>query len=301
MPMQRADITATRVADLVASQFPRWAGLPLRRVVPGGWDNVVFRLGDDLVVRLPSAERYAAQVDKEQRWLPELAAQIGVQIPRPVAQGAPGAGYPWSWSVYRWIEGQSLGAGAAVHERLGTELAAFLNDLHRADTTGGPLPGPHSFFRGGALAVYDAETRSALHEGRGTFDVDGATEVWEAALCATWADPPVWVHGDLSADNLLVEGGRLAAVLDFGCCAVGDPACDLTVAWTLLSGGRRAAFQAGIEVNESTWARARGWALWKAATTLVGRKVTPEKLRQAHAVVTDLVDEHRGFSSTSQR
>lgn len=267
--MERADITVALVSELIAGQFPSWAGLPLHRLVPGGWDNVTFGLGNDLVVRLPSAEPYAAQVDKEHCWLPELAPHLGVQIPFPVAKGVPGAGYPWPWSVYRWIDGQRVSADGVIDlVQLAVDLAQFLEDLHRIDTGGGPLPGPHSFFRGGPLTVYDAATRRALSLGGGAFDRDGATEVWEAALKSQSDPSPVWLHGDLSAENLLVEDGRLAAVLDFGSCAVGDPACDLTIAWTLLSGPSRAQFRSSVRVDEATWARGRGWALWKAVITL---------------------------------
>lgn len=265
----RMDIPVSLVRRLLAEQFPVWSDRSLKPVEPGGWDNRTFRLGEDLTVRLPRAERYAAQVDKEQRWLPRLAPHLPVAIPVPVAVGRPGEGYPWRWSVYRWIEGESAAISPVEDATgFGAALARFLTALQRVDTTGGPPPGPHSFFRGGSLRVYDEETRRELASLRGRVDVGALTTVWETALSTTWRQRPVWVHGDFAATNLLVARRSLSAVIDFGSSGVGDPACDLTIAWTFLSGRGRAAFRAGLSLDEATWARARGWALWKALITL---------------------------------
>lgn len=293
--MDRSGITASLVARLVAEQFPAWAHLPVTPVEHDGWDNVTFRLGTDLVARLPSADAYAAKVDKEHRWLPHLAAALPIRIPEPLAKGAPGCGFPRPWSVRRWLTGERadivpLGDLA----RFATEITAFLAALHRADTTAGPAPGPHNFHRGGSLSVYDAQAREALAALRGEIDLRQATGVWEAALHATWRGVPVWVHGDLSASNLLVVDGRLAAVIDFGGCAVGDPACDLVMAWTFFEGESRAAFRAGIASDGATWARARGWALWKAAITLAPSQ-------QSHAVDPDTAALRQGWRGGARR
>lgn len=269
MPLPPVSINAALVSRLVAAQFPHWADLPVQPVEPGGWDNRTFRLGEGMTVRLPSAEAYAAQVAKEQRWLPVLASRLPLPIPVPVAQGTPGAGYPWPWSVYRWLEGED-----ATVERISNlsefavALAHFLTALQHIDAADGPPPGPHNFFRGGPLEVYDAETRQALVALKGEVDTATAASVWTAALSAPWHGPPVWFHGDVAAGNLLVENGRLCAVIDLGCAGVGDPACDLAVAWTFLSGESRAAFRTALAVSPDTWARGRGWALWKALITL---------------------------------
>jgi aminoglycoside phosphotransferase (APT) family kinase protein len=269
-PMDRADITPALVTDLVAAQFPKWAGLPVRPVELDGWDNTTFRLGEGMSVRLPSAERYVAQVEKEHRWLPILARQLPLAIPEPLAKGLPGPEFPRPWSVYRWLEG-----GPASVERItnlvdfATDLAGFMAALHRIDPSGGPPPGTHNFFRGGALTTYDADTRNAIAALRSEIDTQGAQEVWDAALGASWKGSPVWVHGDVSASNLLVHRGRLSAVIDFGGLAVGDPACDVTIAWTFLSGESREAFRDGLRLDAATWARGRGWALWKALVTWV--------------------------------
>lgn len=288
-------ITPALVAHLLAEQFPHWADLPITPAVPQGWDNRTFRLGDGLSVRLPSAAGYTPQVEKEHRWLPYLAPHLPLPIPVPLAQGTPGAGYPWPWSVYRWLN------GAAAHpERIAdlsafaADLAAFLNALQQIDLGGGPPPGPHSFFRGAPLEVYDAETRRAIVATQDLVDADAATSLWEAGLAAPFSGQPVWFHGDVAVNNLLVQDGRLSAVIDFGCCGVGDPACDLAIAWTLFSGASRAAFRAALPLDVGTWARGRGWALWKALITLAEYRVSdPSKATEARRVLDELLAEER--------
>jgi len=262
-------IDVSLVRRIIAAQFPRWAGLPIKLVESGGWDNRTFHLGEHMTVRLPSTEAYAPQVDKEHCWLPRLAPLLPLPIPVPLAMGIPAAGYPWHWSVYRWIEGED-----ATIERIAdlgqfaTTLAQFLVALQKIDAAGGPPPGPHNFYRGGSLTVYDGETRRAIAALDGKIDADTATEVWDGAVATAWHGAPVWHHGDVSAGNLLVERGGLSAVIDFGCSGVGDPACDLSIAWTLFAGECREAFRAALRIDDATWARGRGWALWKALITL---------------------------------
>ena len=259
------------VRRLVTAQFPQWSGLPVRSVETAGWDNSSFHLGERMIVRLPRTAAYAAQVEKEQRWLPKLAPLLPLQIPTPLAMGEPANGYPWKWSVYRWIDGET-----AKFERIGdlndfaTKLAEFLIALQRIDPTGGPRPGAHNFFRGGSLTTYDAETRRAIAVLKGKVDTEAATEVWDLALKATWDHLPVWLHGDISAGNLLVQEGRLSAIIDFGMLAVGDPACDLSIAWTLLQGESRGIFRAMLPLDPGTWARGRAWTLWKALIVAAG-------------------------------
>jgi aminoglycoside phosphotransferase (APT) family kinase protein len=256
---------------MVSAQFPRWAELPVRPVAFGGWDNRTFHLGEHMLVRLPSAADYAAQVDKEQRWLPRLAPLLPLPIPTPLAMGGPADGYPWKWSIYRWIEGDRASPGRIGDLRdFATSLAQFLTALQRIDPAGGPAPGPHNFHRGDPLAIYDAETRQAIAALEDRLDVDAAIEAWEAALGTTWQRAPVWIHGDVSAGNLLVQRGRLSSVIDFGMLGVGDPACDLTIAWTLFEGESREAFRKMLPLDGGTWARARGWALWKALIVSAG-------------------------------
>ncbi|WP_411286615.1 aminoglycoside phosphotransferase family protein [Phenylobacterium sp.] len=268
--------------------------LTVTPVFPGGWDNRTFRLGPDLLLRLPSRAAYAAQVEKEQRWLPTLAAGLPLPIPMPVALGAPGEGYPWPWSIYGWLEGETASA-APIDDmtRFATDLAALLTALQQIDATDGPAPGPHNFHRGGALATYDAETRTAIAALGERIDAAAVLAVWEAALAAEWRGPPVWLHGDVSAGNLLVREGRLSAVIDFGCCGVGDPACDLALAWTFLEGEAREAFRAALPLDAGCWARGRGWTLWKALIVWAGLPgANPLGAETSQRIVDDLVAEH---------
>jgi aminoglycoside phosphotransferase (APT) family kinase protein len=204
--------------------------------------------------------------------------------------GWPAEGYPWNWSIYRWLDG--VPASTATIENLADfaeALAHFLINLQRIDATNGPPPGPHNFFRGGPLETYDAETRDAIATLQDLVDAELATAVWEAGLAATWYGEPVWVHGDVAAGNLLVRDGRLAAVIDFGSSGVGDPACDLTIAWTFLAGKSREAFRAVLSLDAATWARGRGWALWKALITYAGNLETDPAVAAAAQRVIDIV------------
>jgi len=279
---------------LVAAQFPEWAHLPIAAVIPGGWDNRTFRLGERLLVRLPSATHYVVQVEKEQLWLPRLAPELPLPIPAPVAMGVPGEGYPWPWSVYDWLDGESADPSRIADPvRFADDLAAFLVALHAIDSRDGPLFGAHSFQRGGPPAVYDGETRRAIAALDGLIDTPAVTAVWEAALASTWSGPPVWVHGDFAAGNLLVRDGELSAVIDFGCCAVGDPACDLAIAWTFLEGEAREAFRARLLLDAGVWARGRGWTLWKALIVMAQLPgANPMDADACRRIIDDIVAEH---------
>jgi len=267
--MRKADITIGLVSRLVRTQFPEWAQLPVRPVEVDGWDNATFRLGDTMSVRLPSARHYIEAVAKEQRWLPILAPQLPLPVPQPLAMGTPASGFPWPWSVYRWIDGTSVTSETVADlPRFAADLADFLAALYKIDPSGGPAPGTHNFFRGGPLTVYDGETRKQLAALTGHIDTALAGEVWQAALEAAWHGSPVWFHGDAQPGNLLLSDGRLSAVLDFGTCGVGDPACDTTIAWTFLSGESSRVFRERLPVDSATWVRGRGWAIWKAMKVL---------------------------------
>jgi aminoglycoside phosphotransferase (APT) family kinase protein len=288
------DITIALAHRLVAAQFPQWAELSVRPVAFGGWDNRTFHLGERMTVRLPSAEGYVPQVEKEHRWLPYLAPRLPLPIPTPLARGAPGEGYPWPWSIYGWLPGECASVDDIVDLPLfATMLAEFLVALQAIDPMGGPAAGAHNFYRGGPLMVYDGETRRAIEALAGEIDGRAAMAVWEAALKATWQGPPVWVHGDVAAGNLLVEGGRLSGVIDFGCLGVGDPACDVTIAWTLLSGPAREAFRSALPLDGATWERGRGWALWKALITLAEYLHNdPGKAAEARRVLNEVIADH---------
>ncbi|MFG3253687.1 aminoglycoside phosphotransferase family protein [Streptomyces sp. NPDC048172] len=313
-PDGRAGIDAGLVKRLIAAQFPRWRGLDVVPVEVDGWDNRTYRLGEEMTVRLPTAEGYAPAVAKENTWLPRLAPSLPVAVPPVLAEGEPGEGYPYPWSVRGWLPGET-----ASYERVddmarfAADVAGFLHALQRCPTAGGPPAGAHSFYRGASPAHYDEQTRRCLTRLRGHVDTARAEAVWEAALAAEWRGTPVWFHGDIAHGNLLVDGGKLTAVIDFGTSGVGDPACDLVIAWVLFSGSdgsreafRRAAGAAGAAGtagtaghDADTWARARGWALWKAMLVLAqSLERDPADETEAAAqrrVIRDVLDDHDRF------
>jgi aminoglycoside phosphotransferase (APT) family kinase protein len=292
----RLVVSPETVATLVVAQFPAWAALPVKPIIPGGWCNRSFRLGETMVVRLPSAERYVAQVEKERAVLARLAGRMPVAIPETLGVGAPGAGYPFPWSVRRWIEGAVV--DAAQPDALGGlagDVAVFLHALWALDTTGGPGPGAHNFHRGGDLSVYGSEVEASLAALGAAVDAAGARAVWAAALAASWQGEPVWVHGDVAPGNLLQRDGQLVAAIDWGSAAVGDPACDLVMAWTVLEGPSRHRFRAAVGSDSALWVRARGWALWKALLVLAGRSARQPLERAPEAVAADIISEHRRY------
>ena len=265
MHSEEVDTSAELVRRLVQAQFPHWAGLPVEPVLSAGTDNALFRLGDEMSVRLPRVPWAVGQVDKVKAWLPRLAPTLPLATPVLIAQGQPGEGYPWEWAIFRWIPGQS-----AKFERLDNPvgaaktLAGFLNALQRIDPTGGP-PAHANNLRGTPLAGRDKETRLAIHAMAGLLDPSLALRAWKNALLApAYARPPVWIHGDMLPGNILVEDGQIRAVIDWSGVAVGDPACDLMIAWGLFSGKSREAFRNALEIDEGTWQRGRGHALSQA-------------------------------------
>jgi Predicted aminoglycoside phosphotransferase len=249
---------ASLVGRLLAAQFPHWADLPIEPVQSSGTDNAIYRLGDDMAVRLPRIHWATGQPELEHEWLPRLAPHLSLAIPVPLAQGAPGEGYPWQWSIHRWLGGETATLERiADPDSFAEELAEFVTALQRIDAKDGPPAG-----RGVPLAMRDAPTRAAIEELHGMVDTDAMTAMWDAALrIPEWNGPDVWIHGDLAPGNLLVVDGRLSAVIDFGCLGVGDPACDAIVAWNLLTAETRNAYRAALRVDDDTWDRGRGWAL----------------------------------------
>jgi len=254
------------VQRLLAEQFPQWAGLPIERFPSYGTDNVLFRFGAELYVRLPRLRAEVPtwaidQIHKEAEWLPRLSSHLPVQVPAVVARGDPSEDYPYTWAVYQWLEGETPKRATV---ELARDVAAFLAALQRIDTTGAPA----TTSRAQPLAAHDSATRAALSCLHGEIDVAAATRAWERALEApNWEGPSVWVHGDLLAANLLLRDGRLSAVLDWGSLCAGDPACDLMLAWSLLTPVRNE-FRAALDFDDSTWERGRGWALSQAVIAL---------------------------------
>ncbi|AKJ15062.1 phosphotransferase [Streptomyces incarnatus] len=258
MHADELDLDAPPVQRLIARRFPEWAALPVRRLPSSGTENAMFRLGADLLVRLPRRPGAVPDLRREQRWLPRLGPLLPVAVPEPVGTGEPDEGYPWPWSVHRRLPGRNPVTGAVREpERLAEDLAGFVRALRGIDPQDGPPD-----YRGGPLQDRDEPTRAAVAELGARVDRGAVTALWEESLRAPeHPGPPVWAHGDLSPGNVLVDEGRLSAVIDFGCAGVGDPAVDLIVAWNLLPASVRDAFRKAVGADEAQWARGRGWAL----------------------------------------
>ncbi|MFE6134038.1 aminoglycoside phosphotransferase family protein [Streptomyces sp. NPDC056437] len=256
-------VGAGLVRRLVDTQFPHWSALPLELLDPAGSDHVIYRLGKELSVRLPRHAGAIGQARKESEWLPRLAPHLSLAIPVPLAVGRPDFGYPWPWAVSHWLDGEVATVEALADSTVAAvELAEFLAGLQRFEAGAIPAEDVSEHLSGGSLADRDRSTRAAIAQADGAFDAVAMTALWDAALSAPeWDRPPVWFHGDFHTGNLLMVDGSLSAVIDFGGLGIGDPACDLMIAFTLMSAGSRAAFRAALDVDDATWTRGRGWAL----------------------------------------
>ena len=285
-------LTEELATALVADQFPRFAHLPVELLRPGGHDNRTFRLGTELTIRLPTDDGYVAGELKEQAGLAQLAPQLPLPIPEVVGQGVPAPEFLRPWSVRRWIAGETPTlARIDDFARFAGDLAAFLTALRGAGTTGAPAAGVQSFHRGAHPRAYDDETRSTIQHLRDEIDVPRVTAVWERALDSEWPGAPVWFHGDVARGNLLVAGGRLGGVIDFGTSGVGDPACDTVIAWTLLPDDAARCYRDVLGLDDDSWDRGRGWALWKALITIAEhRDSDPAIADEARGVMRRVLD-----------
>ena len=281
-----ADIRAGLVERLVAAQFPRYAGLAVRPVRSAGTVNAIYRLGDDLCVRLPRLRRYAAALEREWRWLPALAPALPLRVPAPVGLGEPDAWFPHRWAVYDWIDGQPYEDGLADEAAAAAGLGRFVAALRQVPLAdGAPRAGRRP------LRELDAGTRSAIEAAADVIDRRAAAAAWDLALAApAWDGPPAWIHTDLLRPNLLVSGGRLSAVIDWGGTGIGDPAADVVPAWSVFGAAGRAAFRAVLDVDDGTWHRARGYALHQAALIIpYYAETNPEFAAQAVRTVREVV------------
>jgi aminoglycoside phosphotransferase (APT) family kinase protein len=258
MHIHEVPIDVPLLKKLLSAQFQKWANLPLSLLRSDGTDNAIYRLGTDMCIRLPRISSAADQVDKEQKWLPHLAPHLPLEIPDILERGRPNADYPWPWSICRWIEGENATTSQITDLRQAAfDLANFIEALHRINSAGGP---PSR--RGFPLSTQDKDVRSALKSLHGVIDTALLTRIWEECTQASlWDKPPVWIHGDLLPANLLIQDGKLSAIIDFGLMGIGDPACDLIPAWSFLTADTRNIFRTTLGVDDATWTRGRGWAL----------------------------------------
>lgn len=280
---------------LIQEQFPEYADLPITSVEKQGHDNRTYRLGKSLLIRLPTAESYALKVPKEQALLPKLAPHLTLRIPSPIKMGVASSKYPYPFSIYAWIDGKSLNQirlDDLQLESIAPDLALFLRELQGIKDVDGPPPGQHNWWRGNHVSFYDKDAREQIAALSTWLDASKALHLWENASETRWNKEPVWIHGDFAPGNILMHNGKVSAVIDFGGMGVGDPACDLVIAWTLLHAKARKAFIHALNLDEATWLRARAWALWKATFELFSitdkqSSAAQEHLKIVNAVLSD--------------
>lgn len=286
-------ITAELARKLIIQQFPEYGHLPVTPVEKQGHDNRTYRLGSHMLIRMPTAESYALKVPKEQEILPKLKPYLSIDIPCPLKMGVPSGDYPYPFSIYKWLEGQSINLlelDDRALQQLAFDLAKFLKELQGIRWVDGLLPGQHNWWRGDHISVYDKEARDQIAQLVGVIDTQKAMDLWEQALQTKWNKPPLWIHGDFAVGNMLMQNGNLSAIIDFGGMACGDPACDLVIAWTFLKGKAREIFIREMTLDNDTWLRSKAWALWKATFELcqIGDKNSPDALAQK-SIIEDVV------------
>ena len=292
IPRMQVDEIITDVSQvhrLLEDQFPQWADLAIRPVPSSGTDNALYRLGEDMVIRMPRRPGMEGVIEREQRWLPQLAPHLPVQIPEPLGMGQPGEGYPYRWSVYRWLDGSNPAVGRIPDPHgLAREIAAFILAMQRVDLPDGPRSGL-------TLQQRDAQVRSDIEALRDEIDVDAVKAVWEEALTLPeHPGPPVWVHSDVAPGNLLLREDHLYAVIDFSGVGVGDPSIDMQVAWNLLPAEARPTFRDALGVDDATWYRARARALAQALVQIPYYKHTNIPLAtNARHVIREVLTEAR--------
>jgi aminoglycoside phosphotransferase (APT) family kinase protein len=274
------------VRRLVESQFPRWRSLPLRRLPPVGTDNQLFRLGDELVVRMPRIPGAAGSATLEMQWLPRIAGRLPLDVPAPVALGEPAEGYPFAWTVVPWLEGSTISGrhlGDAEDnvdwEELAVDVAEFLVALRAVDATGGPAKPPGA--RGSDLADVDDWVRTWTARAGDRVDGAGVLAAWEESLAApVWDGDPAWVHCDVHEGNVLCRDGRVTAVIDWGGLGTGDPAIELNAAWGFLPPHAVGTYRDALGLDDAAWLRGRGAALAPSISGLVYYEHTAPRLAE---------------------
>jgi aminoglycoside phosphotransferase (APT) family kinase protein len=285
------DLDDALVQRLLTGHFPDLVDLPIALVHSTGTVNAIFRIGDSLCARLPRLEEGAESLKREWTWLPRIAPFVPLKIPKPVALGKPTVEYPYPSAVYDWVEGVPYEANLVGDERQAAlDLTHFILELRKVDIKGAP--------RGGRLPLneLDQVTRESIEACRGEIDTVGAAEAWAQALTApVWDGVPVWIHADLLKSNLLVQDGRLCAVIDFGSVGIGDPAMDVVPAWSVFSKDGRKTFRHAMDVDDATWRRARGYALHQAVRIIpYYSQSNPEFVAMAKHTILEVLADIKG-------
>jgi aminoglycoside phosphotransferase (APT) family kinase protein len=289
MHAHEVEIDTHLVSCLLRTQFPEWAHLPLERVEPAGTVNAIYRLGDQMSVRLPLQEEWAWDIEHQAEWLPKLAPYLPLGVPQVLGVGAPAEAYPFKWSIHNWIPGSPWHPERLEsHTAATSDLARFISAMRRIDTTGAARP---RGLWGVPLAPRDPFIRDAIEKSRDLVDADALTAIWDGVLeLSPYEGKPTWVHSDLLFGNVLVDEGRVRAIIDFATAHAGDPARDIRVAWTLLSGSaRRRQFREVLTVDDETWARARGWALTMVMALPYYRHTNPAMFESALHTIRELI------------
>jgi aminoglycoside phosphotransferase (APT) family kinase protein len=295
---QPSNITLNLAHKLITEQFPEYANLPITSVVKQGHDNRTYRLGEEMLIRMPTTADYAEKVAIEQDLLPKLAPNLSINIPAPIKMGTPSKDYPYPFSIYKWLPGKSINLLTLTkqeQEQLALDLAKFLKELQEITDVQGPTPGQHNWWRGDHVSVYDKGARSQIAELADIIDTTQALDLWEKACATKWDKPPVWIHGDIAIGNMLIKDSKLSAIIDFGGAALGDPACDLVVAWTYFHGKARDIFIKEMNLDKYTWLRARAWALWKASFELCQMQDKKNALLQ-QKLISNILDKNKECS-----
>ncbi|NLR97654.1 aminoglycoside phosphotransferase family protein [Rhizobium sp. P38BS-XIX] len=256
------------IRDLLSRQAPQWADLPIRRLVSSGTDNAIFRLGETLALRLPRRASAARLIEKELDCLPRFA-DLPLEVPKLLFRGRFDSDPERDFGIFEWMEGEVASPGTIANpEDAALSLASFLRALHRVDIDGAPKAGEINHHRGVTLDVLTSITLPAIDRLADEIDADAARRLWRQACAIRHHGPPVWLHGDIKADNLIARNGNLVGVIDWGLCAVGDPAADYAAAWSWVDPSARDAFRMACCVSEADWLRAEGWALYGAVIAL---------------------------------
>ena len=268
-------ISTSLVKKLINNQYPEYKDLTIKPVEKQGWDNRPYRLGENKLIRLPSAEYYSIKIPKEQKYLPLIAPYLTTNISKPIKIGNPSSLYPFNFAIYNWIDGVSanlLKFNNKKLEILATQLAIFLTELHSINNIAGPPPGKHNGWGGDELNLFDEKAKNQINELKNIINQSKSLDLWEKAKKSKWDKKPVWIHGDFYFGNFLIKNNELTGVIDFGGIAKADPAKDLVIAWTFLRNKSRDIFKNKITYDSDTWIRAKGWALWKATFELCKTK-----------------------------